>query len=86
MHLLSKLLWNSFLLYKNVVGNGTTFLEFRIQVVEELLHKYDSAVSGQKNLSRSPTIDNSAQNDTLYPIFLLLLQNMSLQDSAKFVV
>ena len=60
LHLLDKVLWNSYLLYKNVVGKRITFLEFRIQVVEELLHKYDDAASGQKNVGRPPAIDNPA--------------------------
>ncbi|GFV99894.1 uncharacterized protein TNCV_5082531 [Trichonephila clavipes] len=30
--------------------------EFRIQLVEELLHKYDAAASGQKNSGRPPTV------------------------------
>ncbi|GFU08631.1 piggyBac transposable element-derived protein 4 [Nephila pilipes] len=36
----------------------STEFEFLVQVVEELLHKYDDAASGQKNLGRPPTRDN----------------------------
>ncbi|GFV92558.1 hypothetical protein TNCV_1744631 [Trichonephila clavipes] len=40
--------------------NRITFLKFRMQVVEGLLHKYDDTDSGQKNSSCPPTDDNPA--------------------------
>ncbi|GFX20067.1 piggyBac transposable element-derived protein 4 [Trichonephila clavipes] len=59
LYLLGTVLWNSFLLCKNVVGKRIAFLEFRIQVVEDLSHKYDDTASGQKNPDIPPTVDNS---------------------------
>ncbi|GFT49198.1 hypothetical protein TNCV_2860361 [Trichonephila clavipes] len=52
------------------------------KVVEELLHKYDDTAPGK----RPPTVDNLSLllNDILYPIFVL--KNVSLQDTAMFVV
>lgn len=75
---MDKVLWNSFLLYKNVAGKSVTFLEFQIKVVEELLCKSDDATSGQKNSRRPPIKDNSTpltKQHFLSTIFLLLLKN-----------
>ncbi|GFV36079.1 hypothetical protein TNCV_345951 [Trichonephila clavipes] len=42
------------------VGKRITFIEFRIQIVEELLHKYDSTAIEQKNAGRPPTVNSPA--------------------------
>ncbi|GFS78644.1 hypothetical protein TNCV_3148391 [Trichonephila clavipes] len=71
---------NSFLLYKNVVGKRITFLEFQIQVVEEILHKYDDSASRQKKPEKPHTVGIPArltEYDILYSIFLLPLRNIS---------
>ncbi|GFW29291.1 hypothetical protein TNCV_742331 [Trichonephila clavipes] len=44
--------------FKNIFGKRIACLEFRIQVVEELLHKYDDAASEQNSFCRPPTVDN----------------------------
>ncbi|GFX65050.1 hypothetical protein TNCV_451881 [Trichonephila clavipes] len=44
------------------LGNG----EFRIQVVEELLHKYDVVYSGSRNPGRPPPVDNPARLSERY--------------------
>ncbi|GFT62122.1 hypothetical protein TNCV_3812721 [Trichonephila clavipes] len=62
LHLLDKVLWNSFLRSKNVVGKRITFLEFRIYAVEALLRKCDNLLkNGIKNSGRPPTVDNPAR-------------------------
>ncbi|GFV14743.1 hypothetical protein TNCV_3959531 [Trichonephila clavipes] len=43
---------------ENAVLGRITFLEFRIQVVEEHFHKYEDTTSGQKNPDRPPTVEN----------------------------
>ncbi|GFS72560.1 hypothetical protein TNCV_4135701 [Trichonephila clavipes] len=50
---------------KAQIGKRIAFLEFRIQVVEELVHKDDTS-SGQNSSSRPPTIGNPAHLSERY--------------------
>ncbi|GFV67998.1 piggyBac transposable element-derived protein 4 [Trichonephila clavipes] len=60
LHSIDKVLSNSFLRYKKAVKKSVTYLEFRIQIVEELLHKYEDTAFGQMSPGRPPTVDNPA--------------------------